>query len=308
MNSPTVSVIIPCKGRPVALKRALRSVFAQTLEDFEVIVVDDGSPEPLGQAALNRDPRLQFVRHEINQGAAAARNSGIAAARGRYIAFLDSDDIWLRKKLEQQVAFMDRLADPVHSASFTGVAVYGDGHYIGNGPHIRKRANETLAEFLWVRGGFIQTSAVMLGSAAARSVAFDASLRNHEELSWYLALEAAGVVFHHLPEILSVWSDDSSPDRLTKASSADGWVAWAGSVPAAHWSPRTRAAAEFRQAFWGYLVKRRFGSAMRLAGRTVPRLGPRFILRWLIDGVRRRFVGAQRGGGVGDAAAGICGL
>jgi glycosyltransferase involved in cell wall biosynthesis len=289
MNSPTVSVVIPCKDRQLALGHALMSVFAQTYEDFEVIVVDDGSAVPLRATACGGDSRLQFVRHEVNKGAAAARNSGIAAARGRFIAFLDSDDIWRRDKLAQHVAFMDRLADPDRSASFTGVAVHCDGVHIENCPRICKRPHEKLADFVWLRGGFIQTSAVMVGRAAARAVAFDVAHRRHQDLSWYLALEAAGVPFHYLPEILSVWNNDSSPDRLTKAASPDGWITWASSVPADHWSPRARAAVEFQYAFWRYVTSRRFASAIRLAARTVPRLGPLFILRWLIHGVGRRW-------------------
>jgi glycosyltransferase involved in cell wall biosynthesis len=295
MNSPIVSVVIPCKDRQLTLERALRSVFAQTFEDFEVIVVDDGSAVPLRAAMFDADARLQFVRHEVNQGAAAARNGGIAAARGRFIAFLDSDDIWLPNKLLQQVVFMNRLANPDYSASFTGVAVYRDGRHIENSPRIRKRPNEKVADFLWLRRGFIGSIAVMVGRAAAASVLFDVRHRIHEDLSWYLALEAAGVSFHHLPETLSVWNNDSSRDRLTHTLTADNWVAWASRVPATHWSPRARAAAEFQVAFLRYVMLGRFGSAIRLAARTVPRLGPVFIFRWLIDGLRRQWHRRCRG-------------
>lgn len=289
MSSPNVSVIIPCKDRQLPLERALRSVFAQTFEDFEVIVVDDGSAVPLCAPAFGEDSRVQFVRHSINQGAAAARNSGIAAARGRFMAFLDSDDVWLPNKLTRQVAFMERLPDPDHSASFCRVAVHCDGRHIENWPRTYKRAKEKVADFVWLRGGFIQTSGVMVGRTAATSVAFDVAHRTHQDLSWYLALEGAGVPFHYLPEILAIWNNDNSADRLTKAASADNWVEWASRVPASHWTPRTRAAAEFQSAFWGYVMNRRFGSALRLAARTAPQLGPLFISRWLVDGVRRRW-------------------
>jgi glycosyltransferase involved in cell wall biosynthesis len=288
MNSPTVSVIIPCKDRQLTLERALCSVSAQTFDDFEVIVVDDGSAVPLHAAAFGKDPRLHFVRHDVNRGAASARNSGIAEARGRFIAFLDSDDIWFRNKLARQLAFMNWLPDPDRAASFSRVEVHCDGRHIENWPRSVKRDNESVADFLWLRGGFIQTSGVMVGRAAATSVAFDVAHRTHQDLSWYLALEATGVEFHCLSEILSVWNNDSSADRLTKAASADDWVEWASRVPASHWSPKTRAAAEFQSAFWGYVTHRRFLAAARLAARTMPQLGPAFISRWFIDGVQRR--------------------
>ncbi len=93
---PTFSIVIPTFGRPAFLGEALASVLGQTCADFECIVVDDASPEP---AALAPDPRLRLVRRERNGGPAAARNTGIEAARGRYVAFLDDDDVWVRERL-----------------------------------------------------------------------------------------------------------------------------------------------------------------------------------------------------------------
>ncbi len=103
---PLVSVIIPTYNRSDYFERAVTSVLEQTWKELEILLVDDGSQdETLVLAERIKDPRLKILRQE-NKGVSAARNLGIAHARGQYIALLDSDDRWLPTKLEQQVAFM----------------------------------------------------------------------------------------------------------------------------------------------------------------------------------------------------------
>jgi glycosyltransferase involved in cell wall biosynthesis len=100
-----VSVVIPTFNRPGLLERAVRSVLAQTFTDFEIIVVDDRSTDSI-DAALGtcRAANARVIRLGRHRGAAAARNAGVRAARGRFVAFLDDDDRWLPTKLARQVA------------------------------------------------------------------------------------------------------------------------------------------------------------------------------------------------------------
>lgn len=100
---PLVSVIIPTYNRAPVLGRAIGSVLAQTLPDFELIVVDDGSSDHTKDVASQFGDCVQLVRQE-NRGVSAARNTGIKHSHGDLIAFLDSDDEWLPVKLEKQVA------------------------------------------------------------------------------------------------------------------------------------------------------------------------------------------------------------
>ena len=101
---PTVSVIIPTYNRAHLVGRAIRSVLAQTFQDFEIIVVDDASTDNTEEVIRAfGDPRIIFLHQETNRGPSAARNTGIRASRGEYIAFLDSDDGWLPRKLEKQL-------------------------------------------------------------------------------------------------------------------------------------------------------------------------------------------------------------
>lgn len=105
--SPVVSVIIPTFNRWPLVGEAVESVFAQSYSDFELIVVDDGSTDETQQELAKFRSRLRlFVK--ARGGVAAARNFGVSRAAGRYVAFLDSDDLWRAKKLEMQTAFMEK--------------------------------------------------------------------------------------------------------------------------------------------------------------------------------------------------------
>lgn len=104
-----VSVIIPTYNREETVSRAIDSVLEQTHDDLEVLVVDDGSTD--GTVAVLEsydDDRVRPIYHETNQGANVARNTGIEHARGRYVAFLDSDDEWRPEKLEAQLEVLEK--------------------------------------------------------------------------------------------------------------------------------------------------------------------------------------------------------
>jgi glycosyltransferase involved in cell wall biosynthesis len=116
-QGPLISVVIPTFNRARQVQAALRSVLAQTYPEFEIIVVDDGSTDGTGQALQvlisEEDCKSGRVRYlfQPNHGQSAARNMGIEKARGEFVAFLDSDDIWLPEKLEWQVRALERFKD-----------------------------------------------------------------------------------------------------------------------------------------------------------------------------------------------------
>lgn len=111
MQLPTVSVIIPTYNRRESLRRALDTVLVQEGLDWtfraEVLVVDDGSTDGTPDVVRAYD-KVQYLRHDVNRGPSAARNTGVAAATGEYVAFLDDDDLWLPHKLRTQLR---RLVD-----------------------------------------------------------------------------------------------------------------------------------------------------------------------------------------------------
>ena len=103
-SKPQVTVIIPAYNRAYVISRSIASVLAQTYPYFEIIVVDDGSVDNTEAVVKSfKDSRIKYIRHEVNKGISAVRNTGINEAAGEYIAFLDSDDEWLPTKLEKQM-------------------------------------------------------------------------------------------------------------------------------------------------------------------------------------------------------------
>ena len=113
MTRPAASVVIPAYNAERTLLASMRSVLAQTMGDLELAVVDDGSDDQTAEVARSiPDPRVR-VLSQPNAGAAAARNTGIRAARGKYVAFLDSDDLWLADKLERQLNVFEHNPDVI---------------------------------------------------------------------------------------------------------------------------------------------------------------------------------------------------
>lgn len=110
MQTPHVSIIMPAYASAQQISTSIQSVVGQSYADWELIVVDDCSPDDTAEVVTEwaeRDPRIRLVRMPENSGPAGARNAGIKEARGRYIAFIDSDDVWLPRKLEVQIAAME---------------------------------------------------------------------------------------------------------------------------------------------------------------------------------------------------------
>jgi len=107
---PAVSIILPTYNRRETIRRSLESIRAQTFEDWELIVVDDGSEDGTADAIAGFDPRMRVVR-QPNRGITGARNTGLRESKGDWIAFLDSDDEWLPHHLELLVGYLQRFPE-----------------------------------------------------------------------------------------------------------------------------------------------------------------------------------------------------
>lgn len=107
-----VSIVVPVYNAANYIENTIEMVCRQTYKDWELILVDDASRDESTQIIenyiKNQGKRIRLIRKKVNQGAAEARNTGIDASSGRYIAFLDADDVWDPEKLEKQVAYMER--------------------------------------------------------------------------------------------------------------------------------------------------------------------------------------------------------
>lgn len=136
---PLVSVIIPTRNRGSLIGRAIRSVLAQSLSAWELIIVDDASIDnTMDMVKSFSDDRILYLKMERRVGAAAARNSGIRLARGQYVAFLDSDDEWMSNKLQMQLQIFDK-APPSTGLVYCGVVKRSRAH--DKKTHAKMRGN-----------------------------------------------------------------------------------------------------------------------------------------------------------------------
>lgn len=188
---PLVSAVIPAYNSERFLPLAITSVLAQTYAPVECIVVDDGSRDGTARVAAGFGDRVRYIRQD-NAGASAARNTGIAAARGEYIAFLDSDDYWMATKIENQMAAIAREPTLVLLASgFEPEPLVDDASVeVPHGEPFRPEALEVfdgLKQLL--RDSYLGTSTVIARTDALRAIGgFDTSLPIAEDLDLYFRL------------------------------------------------------------------------------------------------------------------------
>lgn len=123
---PTVSVVMPAYNAEKYLREAIESILSQTFTDFELIIINDGSTDRTKEIILSYDdPRIVYIENEQNSGICITLNKGLEAARGRYIARMDSDDISMPERLAKQVEYMD--THPEIGVSGTDIEVFGEG-------------------------------------------------------------------------------------------------------------------------------------------------------------------------------------
>ncbi len=123
--SPSVSIIVPTYNRAHMLDRCLASIQQQTFTDWELLVVDDGSSDntvEIVERWQRTDSRIRLIRQPVNKGVSHARNTGVNAASGEWVAFNDSDDEWIPEKLERQLARVDQIREHENRES---VLIYG---------------------------------------------------------------------------------------------------------------------------------------------------------------------------------------
>jgi glycosyltransferase involved in cell wall biosynthesis len=188
---PEVSVIVPTRDRADRLGRTLRSVLLQRAVDLELIVVDDGSTDGTGQL-LSRidDSRVRVMRNAAPLGESGARNRGIAESRGRWIAFLDDDDLWAPDKLSRQ---LDALTTTERVWAYAGdVLVDEDLHVLqGEPPPSPDVVAASLSRYNSVPGG---ASNVVVESRVLSQVgAFDQGLRRTADWDMWLRLLQVGL-------------------------------------------------------------------------------------------------------------------
>lgn len=213
-DSPLVSVIITTYDRPAYLRKAVDSVLEQTYDSVELVVVDDHSRRPAEEVLNNLETsslsEFRCLRHDRNRGANAARNTGIEAASGRYIAFLDDDDQWVPAKLERQVATFESAPENV-GVAYSGVRVIGSEN--DRYDRIPPAVDGDMTKALLCRNVVGSMSVVMVRGDVAKETPLDERFPSWADLEWYVNLSRK-CEFERLPEPLVIY-EETSHGRLS---------------------------------------------------------------------------------------------
>ena len=209
---PHFSVIIPVYNRVATLSRAISSVLAQSCQDFEIVIVDDGSTDdPASVVESFSEPRIRFLTQK-NKGGGAARNAAIDAARGRYIAPLDSDDVFLPHHLETMRTLLE---DKTNTAAYARILVdRGEGRTFVTPPRAI-RPNENMGEYLLCDRGFIPTITLVVDRLTAKRVRYHKDLRAAEDTDFAMRLSMAGTKFVMSERAGAVWKDIADAGRVS---------------------------------------------------------------------------------------------
>jgi cellulose synthase/poly-beta-1,6-N-acetylglucosamine synthase-like glycosyltransferase len=221
--APFFSVVIPVYNRADALKVALQSVLAQSDQDFEIVVVDDGSKDdPKSVIDAIGDPRIRYRRQE-NKGGGAARNTGIDLSRGRFVAFLDSDDRFLPQHLKTMRAL---LADTKDTVGYARTIVdRGEGRAILKPPRAIA-PGEHMATYLLCERGFVPTITVVAPADWARTIRYHEMLPSSEDTDFAIRLFLDGCRFVMAHEAGAVWNDRPDPQRISAGRKGAELKAW----------------------------------------------------------------------------------
>ncbi len=216
IRSPLVSVIMPAYNAASYLREAISSVISQSVTDWELFVIDDGSSDNSRDIAAEfaqSDPRIQLVVNEKNMGVAKTRNRGIEMSKGQYIAFLDSDDVWHPEKLEHQ---LDRIAGMNADICYCSYAIIGaDGNKVRADYLVpdEARFEDILKE------NFIQCSAMLIRSDIVKGIMFNTAFY-HEDYILGLDMLREGNKAVGCTDILLDWRYIENSRSFDKKKSA----------------------------------------------------------------------------------------
>ncbi len=220
-EGPLVSVIVPTYNRPDMLMATLESVLNQTYQPFEIIVVNDGGLEVENIAGwLNRQGNITYVRHDRNRGLAAARNTGIKLARGKYLAYLDDDDLFYPEHLETLVAALEgshyRVA---YTDAHRAHQVQEHGRYATVERDL-PFSHDFHRDSLLVANQFPVLCLMHQKACLEEAGTFDESLTTHEDWDLWIRM-ALKEDFLHIKKITAEFSWREDGSTMTSAKSAD---------------------------------------------------------------------------------------
>ena len=220
-TQPKVTVIMPAYNAAQFIEAAIRSVIAQTVTDWELLVIDDGSRDDtckIVEALSAQDSRVQLLRNAHNMGVANTRNRGLSLCRGEFAAFLDSDDIWLPEKLQKQLDLLEKTGASLCYTAYGIMDVAGNpsrGDYLVPAKaDFRKLLMENV----------IGCSTVMLRRQNTGHYRFETTL-HHEDYALWLRMLKDGILAAGCTEVLVKWRLVENSRSFDKRKSAHSrWV------------------------------------------------------------------------------------
>ena len=205
-SSPLISIIMPAYNSESTIAPSIDSVRSQTLQDWELIIIDDNSSDNTDKIVRPYliDERIILINLQQNQGVAAARNTGISESKGKYITFLDSDDLWMPEKLEHQIAFHRKNPD-LHMS-------YTDYEIIGEISESSSSLKKQMKDHNKIKSGvpriYYENMIGILTVMAEKKIlvdlgGFDTSLQGTEDHDLWIRMAKAGYHFGYIREKLA---------------------------------------------------------------------------------------------------------
>lgn len=217
------SIVIPAFNRAASIEACINSVFSQTEQDYEIIIVDDGSKDNTKEVVESiTDSRIRYIYQE-NGGGSKARNTGIDNAKGKYIAFLDSDDLFLPHHLANALVELEK-GDNVCIYTQVIVDRGDDVEFIK--PHRSIREGEHISEYLMRDRGFVQTSTLVVPRHLALKSKYDELISTGQDYDFAIKLVHNGGMLKMLPKPGAIWNDQWSANRLSSKSNPKQRLDW----------------------------------------------------------------------------------
>ena len=205
IKKPLISIIITYYKKKNFIKKTLDSIFNQTYKNYEVIFVyDDEDKIDINflKKLLSKFKKKKIIINKKNLGVAGSRNLAIKYSKGKYLAFIDADDVWKKHKLLKQLHFMETNS---YNFSFTSYAVVNEKDMILN----TRKANSDADYSTLYNSNFIGLSTVMINRSIIRSVHFP-NLKTQEDFALWLKLARKGYKLKHLNQTLSFWRNSKN--------------------------------------------------------------------------------------------------
>ncbi|WP_318406942.1 glycosyltransferase family 2 protein [Photobacterium leiognathi] len=223
----SVSVIVPFFNRSKVVSKTIESVLTQTIQDFELIIIDDCSIKSEYNRLIEiiqsySDERIKVIRLEKNVGGGEARNIGIRESKGDYIAFLDSDDVWVKEKLEKNLINYQDDKNIIVYSKLERISLNNVRNVIP-----KSEIKNKIGDYLFCENGVIQTSSIFMEKKLALKVMFNPNLPRHQDYDFVLRAENLGLKFQMIDEALVQWIEQNDGGGVKKGGTSkfcSGWI------------------------------------------------------------------------------------